>query len=138
VAGPSLDQPQRHGGTEMTLNELTEKIIGAAIAVHRELGPGLLEAVYEAALCIELDDLGLKYRRQLVIPVKYKHRPIGVHRLDLLVEDRVVVELKSVQRFEPVFEAIVLSYLRFTGRKVGLFLNFNSRFLRDGIRRFIL
>jgi GxxExxY protein len=122
----------------MTLNELTEKIIGAAIAVHRELGPGLLEACYEEALCIELDDIGLKYQRQLVIPVKYKQRSIGVHRLDLLVEDLVVVELKSVERFEPVFEAIVLTSLRFTAKKVGLFLNFNTRFLKDGIRRFIL
>jgi len=122
----------------MTLNELTEKIIGAAIAVHRELGPGLLEASYEAALCIELDDLGLKYQRQLIIPVKYKSRPIGVHRLDLLVEDQVVVELKSVARFDPVFEAIVLTYLRFTAKKVGLFFNFNTRFLKDGIKRFIL
>ena len=122
----------------MTLNELTEKIIGAAIAVHRELGPGLLEAPYEAAMCIELDDLGLKYQRQLVVPALYKNRPIGEYRVDLIVDDRVIVELKSVDRFEPVFEAILLTYLRITAKKVGLLLNFNNRFLRDGIRRFIL
>ena len=119
----------------MTLNELTEKIIGAAIAVHRELGPGLLEATYESALCIELDDLGLKHERQLVVPVVYKKRIIGEYRLDLLVEKRVVVELA---RFEPVFEAIVLTYLRITSKKVGLFFNLNTRFLKDGIRRYIL
>jgi GxxExxY protein len=106
--------------------------------VHRELGPGLHESTYEAALCIELDDLGLKYKRQLLIPVKYKHRPVGVHRLDLLVEDLVVVELKSVAQFEPVFEAIVLTDLRFTAKKVGLFFNFNNRFLKDGNKRFVL
>ena len=122
----------------MTLNELTEKIIGAAIAVHSALGPGLLEAAYEAALCIELEELGLAFRRQPTIPATYKGRSIGDYRPDLIVEDQVVVELKSVERFEPVFEAIVLTYLRVTGKEVGLFLNFKSRFLRDGIHRFIL
>ena len=122
----------------MSINELTEKIIGAAIAVHRELGPGLLEATYEAALCLELEDLGLRYERQLVVPVIYKQRHIGEYRLDLLVEEKVVVELKSVERFDPVFEAIVLTYLRITRKKVGLLFNFNTRLLRDGIKRFIL
>jgi len=122
----------------MTLNELTEKIIGAAIAVHRELGPGLLEATYEAALCVEFDDVGVAYKRQLVVPVVYKRRPIGEYRLDLLVEDQVVVELKSVERFEPVFEAIVLTYLRITNKKVGLLFNFNTHLLKHGIKRFIL
>src|SRR6185436_97554 len=101
--------PQRHGDTEVNLKELTEKIIGAAIAVHRELGPGLLEATYESALCVELDDVGLRWSRQLVVPVIYKGRTIGEYRLDLMVEERVVVELKSVERFEPVFEAIMLT-----------------------------
>jgi len=89
-------------------------------------------------MCIELDDLGLRYRRQFVVPALYKHRPVGEYRLDLFVEERVVVELKSVERFEPVFEAILLTYLRITSARVGLLLNFNSRFLRNGIRRFIL
>ena len=122
----------------MNLKELTEKIIGAAIAVHRELGPGLLEATYESALCVELDDVGLRWSRQLVVPVIYKGRTIGEYRLDLMVEERVVVELKSVERFEPVFEAIMLTYLRITGKKIGLLFNFNTRLLRDGIRRFVL
>jgi len=122
----------------MTLNELTEKIIAAAIAVHRELGPGLLEAAYEAALCIELDDVGLRYRRQLTVPVIYKGRTIGEYRPDLIVEDQVVVELKCVERFEAVFGAIVLTYLRITKKKIGLFFNFNTHLLKDGIKRFIL
>ena len=122
----------------MTLNELTEKIIAAAIAVHRELGPGLLEAAYEAALCIELDDVGLRYRRQLTVPVIYKGRTIGEYRPDLIVEDQVVVELKCVERFEAVFGAIVLTYLRITKKKIGLFFNFNTHLLKDGIKPFIL
>jgi GxxExxY protein len=84
---------------------VTEAVIGCAIEVHRHLGPGLLEGTYESALCIELDDAGLKYLRQLTVPVVYKERVIGEYRLDLLVEDSVVVEIKSVERFDPVFEA---------------------------------
>ena len=120
------------------LKRLTEKIIGCGIEVHRELGPGLLEATYEAALCIEFDLAGLTYRRQAIIPVLYKGHDIGEYRPDLVVEDRVVIEVKSVERFEPVFEAQVLTYLRITSKKIGLLLNFNSRLLVDGIKRFIL
>ena len=117
---------------------LTERIIGCAIEVHRVLGPGLLEAIYEAALAMEFEAEGLRFQRQLVIPVYYKQRPIGEHRLDLLVEDAVIVELKSVERFDPLFEAQVLTYLRLSGKRRGLLLNFNSRLLKDGIRRFVL
>jgi GxxExxY protein len=120
------------------VNDITEAVIGCAIEVHRQLGPGLLEASYESALCIELDDAGLSYRRQTVIPAVYKGRTIGDYRLDLVVEDAVVVEIKSVERFDPVFEAQVLTYLRVTGKKIGLLINFNSRLLRDGIRRYAL
>jgi len=120
------------------LNQLTEKIIGCAIEVHRTIGPGLLEATYEAALCVELEASNLKYLRQPVFPVIYKSRTIGEYRLDLIVEDAVVVEVKSVERFDPIFEAQVLTYLRVTGKKIGLLINFNSRFLKDGIRRFAL
>lgn len=120
------------------LNKLTERIIGCAIGVHRELGPGLLEATYEAAFCIEFDLAGLTYRRQLPIAAIYKGRTIGEYRLDLIVEERVVVEVKSVERFDPVFEAQVLTYLRITGKKVGLLINFNRRLLVNGIKRFIL
>ena len=120
------------------LNKLTEKIIGMAIEVHRELGPGLLEAVYEAALCIEFDAAGLKYERQLSLPALYKARLVGSYRIDLLVEDRVVLEIKSVERYDPVFEAQVLTYLRITSKRLGLLINFNRRLLKDGVKRFIL
>jgi GxxExxY protein len=120
------------------INKLTEEIIGCAIEVHRNLGPGLLEATYEAALCVEMELAGLSFRRQLVFPVVYKGRSIGEYRLDLMVEDAVVVEIKSVERFDPVFEAQVLTYLRVTGKKIGLLINFNSRLLKDGIKRYIL
>jgi len=87
------------------INLLTESIIGCAIEVHRQLGPGLLEGTYEEAPCIELSDAGWKFQRQLMVPVIYKGRKIGEYRLDLLVEDLVVVEIKSVERFDPIFEA---------------------------------
>ena len=115
------------------LKQLTERIIGCAIEVHRQLGPGLLEGTYEAALCIELQNAG-----QPIFPVVYKGQTIGEYRLDLIVQDAVVVEIKSVERFDPIFEAQVLTYLRVTSKKIGLLMNFNSRLLRDGIRRYVL
>ena len=124
--------------TDENINELTKAIIGCAIEAHRQLGPGLLESTYEAALCVELEEAGFAYRRQPVYPVVYKDRTIGEYRLDLIVEDSVVVEIKSVERHDPVFEAQVLTYLRITGKKIGLLINFNSRLLKDGIKRFIL
>lgn len=123
---------------EQPSDPLTERIIGCAIEVHRVLGPGLLESSYEAALALELGLSGLKFERQLTVPVIYKGHLLGEHRLDLLVDDSVVVEIKSVERFDALFEAQVLTYLRMTGRKTGLLLNFNSRLLKDGIRRFVL
>ena len=119
-------------------DRLTGRILGMAIEVHRELGPGLLEAVYEEALCIEFDAAGLKYERQLALPVRYKGHTIGQYRLDLLVEDRVVLEIKSVDRYDPVFEAQILTYLRVTSKRLGLLINFNRRLLREGVKRFIL
>jgi GxxExxY protein len=120
------------------LNQLTERIIGCGIEVHRHLGPGLLEATYEEALCIELSESGLKYGRQVPFPILYKGRRLGEYRLDLLVEDAVIVEIKSVERIDPVFQAQILTYLKATGKRVGLLMNFNSRLLRDGVKRFIL
>jgi len=118
-------------------NQITERIIGCAIEVHRELGPGLLEATYESALCIEMGLHGMKFRRQPVFPVLYKGRNIGEYRLDLIVEDAVVVEIKSVERFDSLFEAQVLIYLRVTGKKVGLLINFNTRLFKEEIKRFV-
>jgi len=120
------------------LKQLTERIIGCAIEVHRQLGPGLLEQTYEAALCIELQNAGVNFVRQPIFPVVYKGQTIGEYRLDLIVADAVVVEIKSVERFDPIFEAQVLSYLRITGKKVGLLINFKSRLLRDGLKRYVL
>ena len=121
------------------LNELTKQIIGAAIEVHRHLGPGLLETAYEACLAYELQQLGLSFERQKALPLVYKEIRLDQgYRIDLLVERKVVVELKVVERIGPVHEAQVLSYLRFSGCKIGLLLNFNVKLLKDGIRRFIM
>jgi len=121
------------------LNDLTKRIIGAAIEVHRNLGPGLLESAYEACLAYELQERGLAFERQRALPLVYKEIRVDTgYRVDLLVERQVVVELKVVDQITPVHEAQVLSYLRFSGCKIGLLLNFNVKLLKDGIRRFIL
>ena len=122
----------------MELNKITEKIIGSGIEVHKELGPGLLESIYEAALCIELKSHKIKYEQQKTLTVKYKGHKIGEFRIDILVENLVVVELKSVERFDPVFEAQILSYMKLGNYKIGLLMNFNSKLLKDGIKRFII
>lgn len=118
--------------------ELTDSIIGCAIAVHRALGPGLLESAYVGALCIELAHRRIAFQRQLKIPLQYRGESIGDYFIDLVVENTVVVEIKSVVRFEPVFAAQVLTYMRITGLRVGLLLNFNKGVLKDGIKRFVL
>jgi GxxExxY protein len=120
------------------INHLTERIIGCAIEVHRGIGPGLSESTYESALCIELELAGLKYERQMGIPVIYKNQIIGEYRLDLLVEDAVIVEIKSVERMDPVFEAQLLTYLKITSKHIGLLINFNTHLLKDGIKRLAL
>jgi GxxExxY protein len=126
-------------GSELaTLNVLTQKIIGCAIGVHRQLGPGLLESTYEAALAIEMEAAGLHFQWQPLFPVVYKGSSVGEYRLDFLVEDAVVVEIKSVERFDPVFEAKVLTYLKATGKHIGLLINFNSRLLKHGVKRLVL
>ena len=117
---------------------LTRKIIACAIEVHRRLGPGLLEKLYKDAMVIELAMNGLKVEKNVKVPVEYKGRPIGDYFIDLLVDDAVILELKSVERHDPVFEAQILSYMKLTGKKVGLLINFNSRMVKDGIQRFSL
>jgi GxxExxY protein len=136
-----LEKPSDDVGTtkeEEGMRRLTERIIGCAIEVHRELGPGLLEGTYEAALCIEFANAGLGFLQQYKIPVVYKGHLIGEYKPDLIVENAVVVEVKSVERFDRVFEAQVLTYLKVTGKRIGLLINFNSRLLRDGVKRFVL
>jgi GxxExxY protein len=105
--------------------------------VHRQLGPGLLESVYETAMTTELDEQGLSFRRQIGIPLYYKGRLISEHRPDLIVDDAVVVEIKSITRIENIHVAQVLTYLRVTGHRVGLLLNFNTIVMKNGIRRVI-
>jgi GxxExxY protein len=120
------------------VNTTTERIIGCAIEVHRHLGPGLFEATYESALCVEMGLAGLRFERQMALPILYKGQTVGDFRLDLLVENSVVVEVKAVERLDAVFEAQVLTYLRATGARVGLLINFNSRMLTHGVRRYVL
>lgn len=117
----------------------TEEIIAAAIEVHRHLGPGLLESAYEACLCRELHLRNLSFQRQIDLPVDYKGVKLDCgYRLDLLVADSVVVELKCVEHILPIHEAQLLTYLRLTGKRAGLLINFNVPVLRDGLRRMVL
>ena len=116
--------------------ELTEKIIGAAIEVHRHLGPGLLESVYETALAYEIDRLGIAVERQLALPLTYKGLKFDEgYRLDLVVASAVIVELKCVDAILPIHEAQLLSYLKLTGLKTGLLINFKVPILVQGIKR---
>jgi len=118
--------------------QLTEAIIGAAIDVHRELGPGLLESAYEVCLCHELHLRGLHFQRQVELPVGYKGLKLDCgYRLDIVVEEQVVLELKSIEQILPIHQAQLLTYLRLSGRKIGLLINFNVAVLKNGIvRRF--
>ncbi|HYM72470.1 MAG TPA: GxxExxY protein [Stellaceae bacterium] len=118
---------------------LTERIIGFAIEVHRQLGPGLLESAYEECLCYELRQGGLVFRRQVPLPVVYKAIRLDCgYRMDIVVEEKAVLELKTVERLIPVHDAQLLTYLKLSGLRVGLLLNFNSPVLKDGIRRLVL
>lgn len=118
--------------------EITEQVLGAAIAVHRALGPGLLESTYEACLAFELLERRLRIERQTALPVVYRGVRIDCgYRLDLVIEGMVVVEIKAVERMLPIHEAQILTYLKLSGIPVGLLLNFNVPMMRDGIRRFV-
>ncbi|MBQ8969522.1 MAG: GxxExxY protein [Bacteroidaceae bacterium] len=121
------------------LNSISEKIIGAAIAVHKELGSGLLEAVYEACLLKEMEQRGIEVSHQVDLPLYYKGQPTGKNfRIDILVENEVVVELKSVEELSPIHEAQLLTYLKLTQKKLGLLINFNVPLLKQGIVRRVL
>jgi len=122
----------------MQLNDISGKIIEFSIKVHKELGPGMLESAYEACLLYELRQAGLKAESQLKLPIIYQGVKIEAgYRIDLLVEDSVIVELKTVERILPIHEAQLLSYLRLSKLKLGLLINFNVKLLRDGIRRIV-
>jgi GxxExxY protein len=117
---------------------LSHSVIGAAIEVHRVLGPGFLESVYEEALCIELKQRNISFVQQQVITVAYKGHPIGEGRLDVLVDNRLIIELKAVETLLPIHSAQLLSYLKATGYPIGLLINFNVPVLRQGIKRLVL
>ncbi len=120
----------------MEVNSITEKIIGCAIKVHRALGPGLLEKTYEVCLAHEIVKEGLVVRRQVELPVIYDGLRLDAgYRIDLLVEERVIVELKTVEQFHPIHEAQLISYLKLSNLKVGLLINFNVTMLKSGVKR---
>ncbi len=123
----------------MQINELTEQIIGAAMDVHRSLGPGLLETAYEECLCHELNLRKIEFERQVALPVTYKGVKLDCgYRIDILVANTVVVEIKAVKALEPIYQAQVMTYLKMGSWKVGLLFNFNSILLKDGFKRFVL
>jgi GxxExxY protein len=122
-----------HGST------LSERVIGAAIEVHRQLGPGLLESAYEECLCFELKQYDIDHRRQVALPVRYKDVRLECgYRIDIVIDEELIVEIKAVERLLPIHDAQVLTYLRLSGLRVGLILNFNSIVLKDGLRRVVL
>ncbi len=123
----------------LVAQEITREIIGAAIEVHKVLGPGLLESAYEECLCHELGLRGLEHVRQVPLPLRYKDVVLDCgYRIDVMVQDTVVVELKCVDQILPVHEAQLLTYLKLSGKKVGLLINFNTPCLKDGIVRRVL
>jgi GxxExxY protein len=120
----------------MDINELTGGVIGAAIEVHKALGPGLLESAYEECLCRELEIRDIPYERQKELPIKYKGVKLDCgYRLDIVVEGRLILELKTCEKLEPIHEAQLLTYLKLSGIKYGLLINFNVAVLKDGIKR---
>ncbi len=120
-------------------NRISEKVIGAAIEVHKHLGPGLLEAAYETCLCRELQLRGVPFAKQVEMPVSYKGEALDCgYRVDMIVDSRVIVEIKAVESLQPIHEAQVLTYLRLTGLHLGLLLNFCVPTLKRGIRRIVL
>lgn len=122
----------------MSINELSNKVIGAAIEVHKALGPGLLESAYEECLCHELTLRGVSFQRQKPLPVSYKGKHLDCgYRLDIVVEDAIILELKSCEGIEPIHKAQLMTYLRLSGMKLGLLLNFNTAVMKDEIVRMV-
>ncbi len=120
-------------------DQLTEKVIGLAIEVHRGLGPGLLESAYEECLCYELGESGVSFERQVPLPVVYKSVELDCgYRMDIVVDNRLILELKTVEKILPIHEAQLLTYLKLGRLQTGLILNFNTSVLKDGIRRLVL
>jgi GxxExxY protein len=121
----------------MEINQITEIIIRSAIEVHKKLGPGLLESAYEECLAFELEDAGLNIKRQQAVPVIYKNINLNYgYRIDILVENLVIIELKTVDEFNPVHEAQILTYMKFAEKSIGLLINFNVVLLKQGLKRY--
>jgi GxxExxY protein len=126
----------RRDAETQSFKQITEKVIGACIEIHRTLGPDLLESAYEECLCYELARLGIKFERQVPLPVKYKDVNLDCgYRLDLVVESKIVLELKAVEQLLPIHNAQLLTYLKLSGLTLGLLVNFNVPLLKDGIKR---
>jgi GxxExxY protein len=124
---------------ELLYKELTGKILNCAVLVHRSLGPGLLESAYEECLGFELSNCGLLTLKQIPMPLVYKEKKLDIgYRIDLLVENKVIIEVKSVDALSPVHTAQLMTYLKLSGCRIGLLINFNVQFLKEGIRRIIL
>jgi GxxExxY protein len=124
---------------ELLYKELTGKIVDCAISVHKSLGPGLLESAYEECLQYELDQHGLYTLKQMPMPLVYKQKKMDIgYRIDLIVEEKVIIEVKAVDALNPVHLAQLMTYLKLSGCRIGLLINFNVQFLKDGIRRIIL
>jgi GxxExxY protein len=120
------------------LDQLSSKVIGAAIEVHKTIGPGLLESAYEECLCHEMGLRGIKYERQKPLPVVYKGKKLDCgYRLDIVVEEKIIVEMKSCERVEPIHKAQLLTYLKLSGLSLGLLLNFNVPVMKDGVIRMV-
>lgn len=129
-------EKQASAGSLLAENEITERIIGAAIEVHRHLGPGILESAYEACLCYELSQSGLRFQRQVHLPIHYKGINLEcAYTMDLLVEDAVVVEIKATEALAPIHSAQLLTYLKSSNKRVGLLINFNVPVLENGLKR---
>lgn len=130
--------PEALEGTKMEFDPISQKVLGCALEVHRTLGPGLLETIYEKALAQELTEAGLQFAAQVQLPVIYKGRDLGCgFRIDLLVENSVVVELKTVDQLAPIHDAQLLTYLKLSGHHIGLLINFNVPLLKHGVKRLV-
>lgn len=126
----------RRDAETQSFNEITEQVIGACIEIHRQLGPGLLESAYEECLCFELSQRGIRFERQKPLPVKYKSVNLDCgYRLDLAVDEKIILELKTVEHLLPIHEAQLLTYLKLSGLTLGLLINFNVPVLKNGIKR---
>ena len=134
-----MNQPQRLGGSELErTNAAAQRVIGAGIEVHRVFGPGLMEPIYGTALAIELEERRIPFRREVPIPARYKGRAVGTYFADFIIDDRVILEIKCVTTVLPLFRSQMITYLRLSGKRLGLILNFRTTLLKDGIERVIL